>query len=90
MQKFLILILFIACIILTFISMTPYNSGFLVISIGLCIGACSIFMAFLLNPWYYGTFKERFRKSLKLGFLFTTGSYVSGYLFILLESLIRS
>lgn len=90
MQKALILILFIACIIVTFVSMSPYNTGFLILTIGLGLGACSIFMAFLINPWYFGTFKERFRKSLKLGFLFTTASYLSGYLFILIESLIRS
>lgn len=88
-EKVIIILLFCIAIGCTFISMTPYNTGFLIISVGMGLTVCSLIMAFFISPWYLGAFKDRFKKSLKLGFILASSFYILGYCFILLESLIR-
>lgn len=89
MKNILILVLYLIAIVLTYISMTPYNTGFLIISVAMVLTFFSLIMAFLISPWYTGTFKQRYKKGLKLGFILSSGFYILGYLFIIVESLIR-
>lgn len=88
-EKALIILLFCIAIGCTFVSMTPHNTGFLIISVAMVLTFCSLVIAFFISPWYLGSFKESFKKSLKLGFILASSFYILGYFFILIESLIR-
>jgi hypothetical protein len=90
MKRVLIVVLFVIAIGLTYMSITPHNSAYLLLSVALGLVFCSLIMAFFITPWHSGEFKERFKKGLNNGFLLTTGFYILGYLFVIVESLIRS
>lgn len=89
MKKALIFVLFSLVIGLTYTSLTPHNSFLLLVSVCLGLIFSSLLLAFLTSPWYFGTFKDRFKKGLYLGFYLSTSFYLLGYCFVLLESIIR-
>ena len=89
MKRLLILVLFAIAVGLTYASLTPHNSIFLLISVVMGLIFLSLFIVFLSVPWHTGTNFERFKKGIKTGLVLSSGSYILGYCFILLESLIR-
>ena len=89
MKRVFIIVLFAIAIGLTYASITPHNSALLLLSVALGLVFCSLIVAFFLSVWHYGEFKERFKKGLNVGFMLTTSFYIAGYLFVLIESLIR-
>lgn len=90
MKRVLIVILFLIAIGLTYVSITPYNSGLLLLAVPMLLILFGLIMAFFLIAWNSGAdFKERFKKGLNLGLMLSSGFYILGYLFIIVESLIR-
>lgn len=89
MKRLLILVLFVIAVGLTYTSLTPHNSVFLLVSVVMGLIFLSLLIAFLSVPWHSGTTIERFKKGLKTGLVLSSGSYILGYFFILLESLLR-
>ena len=89
MKRVLIIVLFAIAIGLTYVSITPHNSALLLLSVALGLTFCSLIMAFFLSAWHSGDFKERFKKGLNVGFMLTSTFYIIGYLFVIVESLIR-
>lgn len=89
MKRVLIIVLFLIAVGLTYVSITPHNSAFLLLSVALGLVFCSLIMAFFLSAWHSGEFKERFKKGLNVGFILTNGFFILGYLFVIVESLIR-
>lgn len=91
MKRVLIIVLFAIAIGLTYVSITPYNSGLLLLAVPMLLVFFGLIMAFFLSAWNSGVdFKERFRKGLNLGLMLSAGFYILGYLFIIVESLIRN
>jgi len=62
-----------------------------VVSVTCFFGLFGLFNAFFLVAWNTGDdFKDRFKKGLNLGLMLSAGFYILGYLFVIVESLIRS
>jgi len=91
MKRVLIIVLFAIAIGLTYVSITPYNSGLLLLAVPMLLVFFGLLMAFFLVAWNTGDdFKDRFKKGLNLGLMLSAGFYILGYLFVIVESLIRS
>lgn len=91
MKRVAIVVLFVIAIGLTYVSITPYNSSLLLLSVPLILVFIGLIMAFFLSAWQSGDeFKDRFRKALNNGLMLSAGFYILGYLFVIVESLIRS
>ncbi len=90
MKTVLIVVLFAIAIGLTYVSITPYNSSLLLLAVPLVLLFVALIMAFFLSPWQEGEFKERFKKGLQTGCILSSGFFIIGYLFVIVESLIRS
>lgn len=91
MKRVLIVVLFAIAVGLTYISITPYNSGLLLLAVPMLLVFFGLIMAFFLTVWNTGAdFKERFKKGLNLGLMLSSGFYILGYLFVIVESLIRN
>ncbi|MBK7669279.1 MAG: hypothetical protein IPJ32_19215 [Sphingobacteriaceae bacterium] len=91
MKRVLIIVLFAIAIGLTYLSITPYNSGLLLLAVPMMLLFFGLLMAFFLTAWNSGQdFKERFMKGLNLGLMLSSGFYILGYIFVIVESLIRS
>jgi hypothetical protein len=90
MKRILIIVLFAIAIGLTYVSITPKNS-LLLLAVPLLLVFFGMIMAFFLVAWNSGdTFKERYKKGLNLGLILSSGFYILGYLFVIVESLIRN
>ena len=91
MKRVLIIVLFAIAIGLTYVSITPYNSGLLLLAVPMLLVFFGLIMALFLATWKTGEdFKERYKKGLNLGLMLSSGFYILGYLFVIVESLIRS
>jgi hypothetical protein len=91
MKRVLIIVLFAIAIGLTYVSITPYNSGLLLLAVPMLLIFFGLIMAFFLAAWNTGAdFKERYKKGLNLGLMLSSGFYILGYLFVIVESLIRN
>ncbi len=90
MKRVLIIVLFAIAIGLTYVSITPFNSGLLLLSVPMLLIFFGLIMALFLASWNSGEdFKERYKKGLNLGLMLSAGFYILGYLFVIVESLIR-
>jgi hypothetical protein len=91
MKRVSIIVLFAIAIGVTYLSITPYNSGLLLLAVPMMLLFFGMLMAFFLVAWNTeGEFKDRFKKGLNLGLILSSGFYILGYLFVIVESLIRS
>ena len=91
MKRVLIIVLFAIAIGLTYVSITPYNSGLLLLAVPMLLVFFGLIMALFLASWNTGEdFKERYKKGLNLGLMLSAGFYILGYLFVIVESLIRA
>ena len=90
MKRVLIIVLFAIAIGLTYVSITPFNSGLLLLAVPMLLIFFGLIMALFLATWNTGDdFKERYKKGLNLGLMLSSGFYILGYLFVIVESLIR-
>ena len=71
------------------VSRDPVDLGRFYLMIAILFSICELFILLLLMLWFTGTFKYRFRKALGISALLVPSSFIIGYLFILIESLVR-
>jgi cell division protein FtsW (lipid II flippase) len=90
MKRVLVIVLFAIAVGLTYVSLNPYNTALLLLAVPLVLLFFGILMAFFLSSWQEGEeFKERFRKALNQGLILSASFYILGYIFVIVESLIR-
>ena len=91
MKRVLIVVLFALAIGLTYVSITPYNSSLLLLAVPFLLVFFGLIMAFFLSSWQPDyEFKDRFKHALGLGLILSSGFFILGYLFVIVESLIRN
>ncbi len=90
MKRILVIVLFIIAIALTYVSLSPNNTSLLLLCVPLVLVFFGMLMAFFLIAWNSGeNFKERFKNGLNLGLMLSASFYILGYVFVIVESLIR-
>jgi hypothetical protein len=83
-------VLYAVAVLLTHLSLTPFNSMPLLISVVLILFIMGFILSLTLSVWNDGeTFKERMKKARQVGFPLAAGFYILGYVFVIVESLIR-
>lgn len=83
-------ILYAVAIALTFVSIAPYNKFMLLGAVLLFSVVAGSVMSLTLVTWYEGnTFRERLGQAAAVGFPLAAGSFILGYVYIIVESLIR-
>lgn len=91
MKRVLIIVLFAIAVGLTYVSITPYNSSLLLLAVPFILVIFGLIMAFFLSSWQEDyEFKDRFKHALSLGLILSSGFYILGYLFIIVQSLISN
>jgi hypothetical protein len=85
----LTVILYAIAISLTLISIAPYNRFKLLSMIVLISIAAGLLLSMTLVIWYEGTFKERLKQAMSAGFPLAALFFIAGYVYIIIESLIR-
>ena len=91
MKRVLIIVLFAIAVGLTYVSITPYNSSLLLLAVPFILVIFGLIMAFFLSSWQEDyEFKDRFKHGLSLGLILSSGFYILGYLFIIVQSLISN
>jgi hypothetical protein len=90
MKKIILtIILFAIAIALTFMSIAPYNKIMLLCTVLLFSIVAGLLMSLTLIAWYEGNFRERLAQAASIGFPLAAGSFILGYAYIIIESLIR-
>jgi hypothetical protein len=82
-------LLYAFALFLTYTSITPHNSTLLLISVLFLLIIMGLVLSLTLSVWFEGTFSERMRLARRTGFPLAPVVYILGYLFIIVESLIR-
>lgn len=82
--------LFASAIILTFVSISPINNYTIAASILLLLVLAAFILSLCLTVFYEGDFKERFNQAMPFAFKLCPTVYIAGYLFVIIESLIRN
>lgn len=86
----IILILYASAVTLTFVSISPINNFTIAASVALLLIIASFLLSFCLTVFYEGSFKERYGHAMVPAFMLSPGTYIAGYSFIIIESLIRN
>jgi len=81
-------ILLITSLILTIISLPPYEQGKFVLMSLLVIIAGGTAIGYFISSWTKGFMKEKFKESLKSSFGISCLIYIAGYLFASIQGLI--
>ncbi|MGZ3929897.1 MAG: hypothetical protein ACXVPQ_05540 [Bacteroidia bacterium] len=88
MKKIILtIILYAIAIALTFVSIAP-NTKVILFVLMISIVAGSL-MSLTLVVWYEGNFREKIIQAAAVGFPLAAGSFILGYTYIIVESLIR-
>ena len=75
----------------TFISVAPHNKFMLIAFVTLFAIVAGLLLSLTLVAWETGvTFKERLIKAASLGFPLAAVSFILGYAYVIIQSLIRS
>jgi hypothetical protein len=84
-------VLYAIAFALTFISVAPHNKFMLVAGVTLFSIVAGLLLSLTLLVWETGdTFKERMIKACSLGFPLAAASFILGYGYVIIQSLIRS
>ena len=84
------IILYIVAVALTFVTISPINNYTIAVSLLMLIIVTAFLISLALTLTYEGTFKERFNHAMHTGFMLAPACYIAGYIFIIIESLIRN
>ncbi len=89
MKKILLsVILYGLAFALTFMSVAPYNKFMLIALVTLFSLVSGLLLSLTLVVWETGTFKERLAKAASLGFPLAAASFILGYAYVIIQSLI--
>ena len=92
MKKIILsVVLYAIALVLTFISVAPYDGQILIIAfVTLFSVVAGLLLSLTLIVWETGTIKERLLKASALGFPLAASSFILGYAYVIIQSLIRS
>lgn len=91
MKKILLsVVLYAIAFALTFMSVAPYNKFMLIVFVTLFSIVAGLLLSMTLLVWETGTFKERLSKAAGLGFPLAAVSFILGYAYVIIQSLIHN
>jgi len=82
-------ILYSIVIALTLITLAPYSKVTVVGLVVLFSVVAGFLLSLTLIVWYEGSFRDRLAQAAALGFPLAAASFIFGYVYIIVESLIR-